>query len=136
MYSITFKHEFDAAHRLFLYVGPCANIHGHRYVAEVTVEGEQLNSLGMLVDFGWMKKIVGDWIDTSWDHRLVLSSEDSLLENIPVDGSGLAQLPGNPTAENMAKYLFDMVCGFVPSNIKVVKVRIYETPNCWAEYQA
>ena len=137
MYQITCQVEFDSAHRLFGYEGPCKHLHGHHYVAEVTVRGMELDRLGMVVDFGDLKGPVVSWINEHWDHNVLLHPHDILLE-----GSGkvfLGESPfvipsGNPTAENMAKGLYEVVVGLLPSCVEMVRVRLYETPGCWVDY--
>ena len=74
--TITRKFTFDAAHRLINHKGKCANLHGHRYVAEITLQAKQLDELGMVVDFSEVKRIIGDWIDHRWDHNTILHPGD------------------------------------------------------------
>lgn len=130
VYRVTRRFEFDAAHRLFGYDGPCARIHGHRYVAEVSVEGEELDQLGMLVDFGWLKKLVEDEVVYVWDHRLLLKDEDPLKF-----GGEERRLKENPTAEYMAAIIWSTVKFRLPAKgIRLANVRLYETPDCWVDY--
>ena len=127
--KITKRFEFDMAHRLMGYDGPCANIHGHHYVAEVTVEGNELDELGMLLDFKELKKI-GDWIDAYWDHALLLNPAERVV--IPTKITSMPS--GNPTAENMAIQLFGVVGLLLPIGKWVSNIRLYETPGCWVDY--
>ena len=129
MYQITCRVEFDSAHRLLGYDGPCANVHGHHYVAEVSVEGEKLDSLGMLMDFGELKRIVSNFVNKFWDHNLLVHFKDALV-SLP----HFAMTEGNPTAENMAKMLFQNTKGGLPAGVRMVGVRLFETPNCWVDY--
>ena len=135
--KVTRRFEFDAAHRLMGYDGPCANIHGHHYVAEITVAGlasgvEVLNKLEMLIDFKELQKI-GDWIDEHWDHALLLHPKDNLV--IPTK---ITKMPsGNPTAENMARQLYMVTCEVVlgsTAGVVVSNIRLYETPDCFVDY--
>lgn len=148
---ITRKFTFDAAHRLLNHKGKCANLHGHRYVAEITLQAKQLDSLGMVVDFSEVKKIIGDWIDHRWDHNTILHPDDPLnrillqeySENknlkLPfplLDNSNLEGEYLNPTVENLTKYLFHQVKALLHNaDYSVVFVKIYETENCSAFYQ-
>jgi 6-pyruvoyltetrahydropterin/6-carboxytetrahydropterin synthase len=129
--------SFDAAHRILGHEGQCANLHGHRYLVEVEAIGAG-DDLGRIVDFSVLKDRVGGWLDRHWDHTTILSSED--LEYV----AALSPLPKtkpiylvawNPTAENMARFILDIVCPNVLKDlgIQVVRVRVRETPNCFAE---
>jgi len=143
MHQITRKLEFDAGHRVLEHGGKCRNLHGHRYVAEVTVESDELDKLGMVVDFSEVKRLVGGWIDEHWDHNMILHPDDPLILNKTsteietVTGRKPFIMPfgvENPTAENMVKVLFKVSSNLLcPQQLLVVKVRLYETPNCWAE---
>lgn len=144
-FSVTRRFTFDAAHRVWGHEGNCRHIHGHRYVAEVTVLAEKLDSLGRVVDFSVIKKKVGDWIAANWDHNLLVNTEDPLFTAWVEDNSTLFQckkpfsfLNENPTAENIAKVLYrvsDELLNVGEDNMMVVEnVRIWETENCYADY--
>lgn len=137
--SITRRLEFDAAHRVKLHESKCRNLHGHRYVAEVTFTAPELDALGRVVDFGEIKEKLGNWIDTNWDHQTILWDQDATLGAAIQQETGqpVYYLPGNPTAENMAKYLLETVCPrLFAAPLKAVKVKLWETPNCSAEARA
>ena len=142
MNTITRKLEWDSGHRVLGHEGKCRHIHGHRYIAEVTVSAEKLDSLGRVIDFSIIKKEIGEWIDYYWDHNLLLHPKDPLTKLWFTEGSGDLFgdrgpfiFSGNPTAENMARHLFQVSCVLLKKHsISVVKVRIYETPNSWADY--
>lgn len=128
--------EFDSAHRVMRHESKCKNLHGHRYVAELTVQAEALDTLGRVVDFSVLKTVVGEWIDTNWDHGFIGHVHDDKLIAFCIEqGWKIYAMPCNPTAENMAELLYKkadhLLEGF---NIKVTHVRMYETPNCWADY--
>ena len=75
---ITRKIEFDAGHRVYGHEGKCAHLHGHRYVAEITVQAEELDGIGRVIDFGAVKKVMKEWIDMCWDHNTLLNADDPL----------------------------------------------------------
>jgi 6-pyruvoyltetrahydropterin/6-carboxytetrahydropterin synthase len=157
--TITRRFEFDAAHRVLGHGGKCQHLHGHRYAAEVQLRTEQLNELGMVIDFGLVKVIIGQWIDSELDHNTILNANDPIaevmlankLKIIPGDDSdpkyykqGKAfsdkspyLMKDNPTAENLAVELLNMIQAELQESdfpgIQVVSVRLYETPNCWAD---
>ncbi len=132
MFRLTIRCEFDSGHRLLDYEGPCCRLHGHHYVVEVTVAGTSLNHLGMLVDFGDVKPLVMSQVQI-WDHRTLLNPMDPLVKQLPAEQVVLME-NGNPTAENMAEDLYDSIYGELPDGVQLVRVRLYETPNCWVDY--
>lgn len=148
MVTITRKLEFDAGHRVLKHESKCKHLHGHRYVAEITVAGQELDSLGRVIDFGVVKQVVGGWIDKVWDHNLILHPNDPLLRALDgirgadsllveeiLGGKEPFVLDSNPTAENMSRVLFEISDELLrPYDIKVVAVRLFETPNCWADF--
>jgi 6-pyruvoyltetrahydropterin/6-carboxytetrahydropterin synthase len=139
MRTCTRKLEFDAAHRVIRHESKCKNLHGHRYVAEVTAAAKTLDDLGRVIDFGVIKGVVGEWIDAHWDHGVILNSEDeALIDFVEVEDWQLYVLECNPTAENMAEYLFKKANSLlkdVGSEVVVTHIRLHETPNCWADYE-
>lgn len=129
---------FDAGHRVMNHESKCATLHGHRYVVEVEARAQRLDEIGRVVDFSVIKERVGGWIDENWDHTCIVSDQDTevlkALRWLPKFKEPFAA-PWNPTAENMATYLLDTVCPeqLDGSGVTVVRVRVYETPNCYAE---
>ena len=102
--------EIDASHIVEGYDGPCAKLHGHRWKIELTVEVGKLNDIGIGVDFGELKK-----------H----------LESFNLDHTHLNDTIPQPTAENLARYIFD---GLSRKGLKPYKVTIWETPTNKVEY--
>lgn len=135
--TCTRRIEFDAAHRVMRHESKCKHLHGHRYALEATFAAPKLDALGRVVDFGVIKEKLGSWIDEHWDHATILYQQDSALgEAISVHTKQkIFYLSANPTAENMAEYLFKKICPklFKGMGIRCTRLRIYETPNCYAE---
>lgn len=130
MTTVTKTIEFDAAHRLMDYKGKCANLHGHRYKVEVEVRGDQLNTLGMVRDFGEIKEALA-FIDLYWDHNVILRMDDPLLAALAKEAKPPVILRENPTAEVMSRiFFFDLAQKLTG----LVRVRVWETPTSWAEY--
>lgn len=135
--SCTRRVEFDAAHRVMEHESKCKHLHGHRYVIEATFSATQLDSLGRVVDFGVVKETLGGWIDEHWDHTTILHEKDTPL-GVSISGhtaQKIYYLPMNPTAENMAEYLLSAICPslFKDMGIVCTRIRLYETPNCYAD---
>jgi 6-pyruvoyltetrahydropterin/6-carboxytetrahydropterin synthase len=118
----------------------CSNLHGHRYTAEITCGADKLDEVDRVIDFGSIKQYVGGWLDERWDHGTILNSNDeeliALCEKNGWRHYVMTTRGEEPTAEAMAKELFG-IAGVIlrPAGVQVVKVRLYETPNGWADYQ-
>ena len=140
MITVTRRLEFDYGHRVLGHEGKCKHLHGHRGVAEVTVKGPRLDEVGRVVDFGEVRRLVGGWVDDHWDHNLLLNPADPLLCVVGFGdhhGREAFEMPvGNPTAENMAECLYHIASSLLfPKGLTVVKVRMWETPSCYADYE-
>jgi len=122
MFEVTIEETFAAGHALRNYRGKCENVHGHNYRCQVTLQGEQLDSIGLLVDFVELKRVVHGVLDRM-DHQW-------LNEFPPFDAI-------NPSAENMAKYIYDEVqAGLQPKEeIRIASVKLWETDTCSATYR-
>jgi 6-pyruvoyltetrahydropterin/6-carboxytetrahydropterin synthase len=122
MFEVTIEETFAAGHALRNYRGKCENVHGHNYRCQVTVEGEQLDQIGLLLDFAELKRAVHSVIDRL-DHQW-------LNEFPPFDVL-------NPSAENIAKYIYDEVsAGLKPTDgVRLSSVRLWETDTAYAVYR-
>lgn len=139
--AATRRIQFCAGHRVYKHESKCHSPHGHNYVAQFTAvrydTDTRLDELGRVIDFSVLKDAIGGWIDEHWDHGFIIWDEDNelgdALETIP--DQKLFRLDYNPTAENMAYYLLTVVCPHVlrETGVRVVKVRLWETENCYAE---
>jgi len=138
MFEIMRRIEFDAAHRVMRHESKCKNLHGHRYAAEIFVQDMSgLDSLGRVIDFSILKEKIGGWIDECWDHGVILNTEDRELIELCKRNKWkhYRMLSGNPTAENIAKELFGVAkLQLEQTQLLVTRVRIHETPNCYADY--
>lgn len=128
--------EFDAAHRVMNHESKCATMHGHRYKVEIEALAE-LDSIGRVIDFSVLKQKIGTWLDTEWDHNVIVFVEDKvtleLARQMPQKKAPWVS-PFNPTAENMAAYLLQIICPMLleKTGVTVRKVTVWETPNCKA----
>jgi 6-pyruvoyltetrahydropterin/6-carboxytetrahydropterin synthase len=105
---------FAAAHRLPRYEGPCFRLHGHNYRFFVAIEGEVDPRSGMVADFGEVKQAVQEHVLARVDHRNL----NDLLEN--------------PTAENIARWIWEALAGRIPG---LCEVRLYEIPDSCVTYR-
>jgi 6-pyruvoyltetrahydropterin/6-carboxytetrahydropterin synthase len=122
MFEITIEETFAAGHALRNYHGKCENVHGHNYRCQVMVEGAELDDIGLLVDFVELKKVVHGVLDRM-DHQW-------LNDFPPFDKL-------NPSAENMAKFIYDEVAGSLKPRpgVKVAWVKLWETDTASAVYR-
>ena len=128
--------EFDAAHRLLNHESKCANLHGHRYRAEITVWANSLDEVGRVIDFGCVKELVGGWIDKNLDHACIVNFADSaLIEFLQTNNQRKYVMKfGEPSAENMARDLLEVANALLaPKGVNVHKIRLYETPSCFVD---
>jgi len=139
MISCTRRLEFDAAHRLLGHESKCINVHGHRYAVEITCWAEELDGVGRVVDFSVIKKAVGGWIDRDLDHVYISHQHDPIHTLLLKAGLQVYLMPlgEEPTAENMARMIAKKAQELLaPWKLLVDRVRLYETPNCWADWSA
>lgn len=141
MYCLKIQSHFDSAHFLNKYEGKCSNIHGHHWQVEVGIgcsslcpEGQQR---GMVLDFKLAKKLVNDVTD-GFDHKLIIEQNSlgpDTLECLRKDKFDILEVSFRPTAENLSRFIFDilsMELSAIASDVCNIKyVTVYETPdNC------
>jgi 6-pyruvoyltetrahydropterin/6-carboxytetrahydropterin synthase len=131
MYSVTKRIDFCYGHRLLGHDGICKHLHGHNAVAEIEVRAETLDSRDMVVDFGDIKRLVKEWINLELDHRMILRHDDPVVEALQALGEPVYLLDSNPTAERIARLLFDVSR---ERGLAVCRVTLWETPSSWATY--
>jgi 6-pyruvoyltetrahydropterin/6-carboxytetrahydropterin synthase len=122
MFEVTIEQTFAAGHALRNYHGKCENVHGHNYRCQLTVEGPQLDSTGLLIDFVLLKRTLQSVVDRL-DHQW-------LNDLPPFDVL-------NPSAENIAKFIYDEVSkGISAGNeMRLGSVKLWETDTSSATYR-
>ena len=131
MFSVTRELTFCYGHRLLDYGGKCRHLHGHNGRAVITLAAAALDDLGMVMDFTRLKRVVGAWIDENLDHKMLLHRADPVLPLLRQLGEPFFVLDVNPTAENIARLIFDFTAG---QGFPVVEVKLWETESCYAAY--
>lgn len=138
MYYLKTSADFDSAHFLAGYDGKCANIHGHRWKLEVQVYGIKLkpdgSEKGMLIDFGELKSSVRSLAE-GFDHSLIYEKgtlKPATLRAFDDEGFRTIPVPFRPTAENFAKYFYELLSA---QELPVRSVTVYETPDNCAVYE-
>lgn len=144
MLTITRKLEFDAGHRIPDHKSQCRNLHGHRYTLEITLTGEVIDvegnsDNGMIMDFSDVKTLAKQHLVDVWDHAFLVYEKDDRVREF------LASLPGHktvvidciPTVENLARVAFGILKAVFTdrygTGLRLHKLVLHETPNCWAE---
>ena len=144
MLTITRKLEFDAGHRIPDHKSQCRNLHGHRYTLEITLTGsvidvEGSSDNGMIMDFSDIKSLAKLHLVDLWDHAFIVYDKDTAVREF------LDSLPGHktvvisriPTVENLAQTAFDILKAAYKDHygtgLRLQKLVLHETPNCWAE---
>jgi 6-pyruvoyltetrahydropterin/6-carboxytetrahydropterin synthase len=133
MYRVTREVDFCYGHRLLNYEGKCRHLHGHNGRAVITFELETLDEHGMVLDFSEIKNVVCHWIDENLDHRMILHREDPTVPLLQELGEPIYVIDANPTAENIAKLIFDFTAS---RGFPVVEVALWETSHCFATYRS
>ncbi len=131
MFRVTREINFCYGHRLLDYEGKCRHLHGHNGRAIITIEADDLDERGMVLDFSDIKSVVSRWIDENLDHRMILRRDDPMVTILQEQGEPMYLLDENPTAENIARLIFDVTR---EQGFPVVETRLWETPNCFATY--
>ena len=132
MFRVTKEIDFCFGHRLMQYPGKCRNLHGHNGKAAITIAADELDELGMVVDFSALRKVIGDWIDRTLDHKMLLFQGDPLVPILRDAGEPVYVMAQHPTTENIAK----LICDWVESvGYPVVEVTMWETPSSSVTYR-
>ncbi len=131
MFTVARNFSFSYGHRLYRYEGKCRRLHGHNAEVRVEIGMNELNEQGMALDFVNLKDVVGKWIDDELDHRVFLSKDDPVAHILLEVGEPVLLTDGNPTAELLAKMIFEYVAS---QGLNVLKVEFWETKNCRATY--
>ena len=141
---ITRRLEFDAGHRIPNHKSQCRHLHGHRYAIEISLSGKVIATAGsseegMVMDFSDVKAIAQKRVVDVWDHAFLVYAGDTVVADF------LRTLPGHktvvldcvPTAENLAAEAFRILDpayrDTYGNDLRLERVRIYETPNNWAD---
>lgn len=140
---VTKEFNFEIAHALWNYDGPCANIHGHSYKMFVTIIGEPIldeknPKNGMVIDFGDLKKIVNEQVVHPMDHAIVLSPKaaDSLNCKDNQMFKKLHVVNYQPTCENMVIDFVEKIKNKLPNHLQLFSLKLHETGTSFAEWHA
>ncbi len=141
---ITKEFKFETAHALKGYDGLCKHIHGHSYVLLVSIIGDPITDenspkLGMVMDFGDLKKIVKEEIVEKMDHCLILNEDGSKAQALKDSDEMFERVitvPYQPTSENMLIDFADRIKPRLPEGIDLKYMLLRETVTSYAEWFA
>lgn len=155
MYAIQRYHDISCGHVVSGHESKCAHLHGHNYRVHFTVvpamiEGGKedrmaepylvnggLDKVGRVIDFSVVKSRLCQWLEDNWDHKFLVWREDIRASYLSeIDGGGVCVVPFNPTAENMAQYLVEVIGPqqLEGTNTVLRACKIDETRKCSAIY--
>jgi len=141
--NVTKRIELDYGHTLPNHYSFCNQIHGHRGVIEATVQGDIVamhgsSSQGMVLDFSILKQLLMTKVHAKLDHGFAVWKEDIAdLEYIKTRNTKYIVTEEPPTAEYLAKWAYEQIeMDIIHYNLKLVRIRWYETPSSWADYPA
>ena len=129
---MTKRLDFCYGHRLLDHDGVCKRPHGHNAVVEFEIRADALDARNMVTDFTDIKRAMMGWIERELDHRMILRHDDPLVALLRGLGEPVYVLESNPTAERIARLLFDISR---EQGLAVSRVTLWETPTSWATYQ-
>lgn len=124
--------DFCYGHRLLNYEGKCRHLHGHNGRVEIDIATDKLDSRSMAYDFSEIKRVIKNWIDENLDHRMLLNESDAMIPVFKEKKEPIFLFEGNPTAENIAKIVFEQASKL---GFPVEEVRLWETPDSYATYR-
>ena len=131
MYKVVKEINFCYGHRLLNYEGKCVHPHGHNGKIEIELQAGKLDKRGMVYDFGDIKEIIHQWVDKKLDHRMILKKDDPMVKIFKNLGEPYFEMKVNPTAEALAKFIFDYAKS---KKLPISKVTFWETASSSATY--
>ena len=153
-------HDICAGHRVVGQGGKCEHLHGHNYRFHFTIEAahadfsvidggkgvmsdqhnhDGLDNVGRVLDFSVIKSILCEWLEEQWDHKMLLWEQDPMYAYVKDIDNSVVRLPFNPTAENLAEHMVNLIAPnlFESAGVHCVLVEctIEETAKCSATYK-
>jgi 6-pyruvoyltetrahydropterin/6-carboxytetrahydropterin synthase len=146
-------HDISTGHRVVGHENKCRHLHGHNYRIHFVCEAGELDTVGRVIDFGVIKEKLCMWVENNWDHKFLAWTEDDVMDRAsdamahefhvkgdigPEDffNGSLVFVPFNPTAENMARHLVEVIGPqqLAGTGVTLTSVRIEETAKCSASF--
>lgn len=146
MLIVTRHHDISAGHRVFGHEGKCKSLHGHNYRIHFTVAGQAPDEVGRVIDFSIIKSKLCNWLEEEWDHKMLIWVNDDDFNKLQLNfgesseheflNNSIVVVPFNPTAEEMAKYLVDVIgpMQLMGTGCVLAECKVEETRKCSATY--
>src|SRR5262245_22334146 len=132
MYTVTREIRFCYAHRLPSPDHTWRHLHGHNARLLITLATEDLDRIGMVMDFTYLKRVVGGWVGEHLDHKTILHREDPLVAVLRQKGEPVFTTEHPPSAACLARLVFDFA---VAQSFPVTEVRLYVTDHVCSIYR-
>jgi len=130
-------HDFSYGHRVYQHESKCAHLHGHNGRAHFTIAPEKgLDSIGRVMDFSVIKTLLCEWLEDQWDHKFLVWENDPWAAQLSSIDPTVVIVPFNPTAENMAQYLVEVIAPqqLAGTGCVLIACRFEETRKCAASF--
>ena len=127
--KLRYQYEISAGHRIMDYSGKCRHLHGHNYFFEIEIETHDLNEVGFVIDFNEIKEVL-----LQLDHKTLLRRDDPLANVLEEHNQPVLRMEGNPSAENIAKYVANRLMERIGNRLKGLRVVVWENRRGSAEY--
>lgn len=128
-------HDIACGHRVTGHEGKCAHLHGHGYRIHFRCRAAKLDAVGRVIDFSVMKERLCEWLERNMDHKCLIWQHDPHARSLEaIDPEGVVLVRFNPTAENIASYLLEVVGPkqLQGTGVELISVKVEETPKCSA----
>lgn len=133
----TREHEIACGHRVWQHESKCSHLHGHNYLFRLHCEAADLDGIGRVIDFSVIKSTLCAWLEEQWDHRFLVYERDPIAAALGAIDPRVCLVPFNPTAENIAQYLVEVVGPLVltGTGVALVECEVGETRKCAASFR-
>ena len=131
MFRVTQELRFCYGHRLLGHPGKCARLHGHNARVFLVLRAASVDAKGMVIDFDVLEQRERRYLDEALDHRMLLQQGDPACAALAGIGETFVALEVPPTAENLAKLIFEQL---LRAGLPLAEVRLEEQPGSTASY--
>lgn len=135
-YQVKRYHDICAGHRVHGHEGKCQHLHGHNYRVTFTCAATELDTVGRVIDFSEIKVKLCMWLEDQWDHKTLIWENDPWAKVLPEIDPTIVIVPFNPTAENIAQHLVEVIGPqqLAGTGIRLVHCDVEETRKCSASF--
>ena len=143
-------HDISCGHRVHGHESKCRHLHGHNYRITFHCEADVLDTVGRVIDFSDIKSRLCMWLEDNYDHKFLAWEEDPVMralvpscqpgsdisEEFLIANESIVWVPFNPTAENIAQYLVEVIGPrqLDGTGIRLVSCEVEETRKCSASF--